>query len=279
MERIFAVIKMKVDSRPYVSAMILTSISIISILVYISGIEKKMMSDYQPVNVVQAAKDIKINSIIKAEDLKIGTYPKRFLFSDNYSDITAISGKRARVNIASGQPIIKNIIMDFDARDGVSDLINEEKRGYVLTLKNKQSLSYISPGDLVDVLTTLSLDNGREKKRATATIVQNIPVISVNNLNIHSILSDESDAKTQAFFSGGHFTKNESEPSIVLEVSPVQAQKIAFATSNGEIALVIRGAYGSGRVEKVDAITANSVIGDYDSLIHINKEFREYRGK
>jgi pilus assembly protein CpaB len=185
------------------------------------------------VKVVVANDEIPFASRISESQLKIMEWPKSNLPASYLSDPKEIVNKISTRVISSGEVINKVQIREHLGGSPLSALIEQNMRAMTVRVNDVVGVSgFILPGNSVDVLATpkpkahYALDPTRSREnqnhQKTYVAVQNVKVLAVDQ---------------DAWFDKDKPTVRKS---VTLQVSPDQAEKLATATAEGTIQLMLR---------------------------------------
>lgn len=183
------------------------------------------------VPVVVAAADIGFGEALTPERLKIADWPAAALPAGSFDRIDALAANESRAAvrpIAAGEIVIASALAGGSARLATAPLLGPDKRAMAVPVSEVSGVSgLIYPGDRVDVLFTRQPE---EAMMYGAVIAQNVRVLAVGtDMNVG---------------------KNAPEivKAITLEVSALQAQKLALAITTGQLSLALRRFEDEGRV-------------------------------
>ena len=177
----------------------------------------------QTVGVVVASGDIPLGSTITAGQVEVAAWPKDRYPKDALSDVKSVAGRVAMREFVRGEPVVE------------SKLVSTEKVGGVLSLKIPPGMrafsvrvdevvgvgGFIVPDARVDVIVTTS-GADREGERISKIVLENIQVLAAGQV------MDQEGSKPTAV------------NTVTLAVSPVEAEKLALASNDGRIQLVLR---------------------------------------
>jgi pilus assembly protein CpaB len=139
----------------------------------------------------------------------------------------SVVGRVTRVAIFKGEPIVPGRLAPMGTGPGLEVKITPGKRAMALRINDVAGISgFIQPNSRVDVMVTLANDAGGQKQQMAKLFMENMRVLSVG----HEIQRDAQGKPINA-------------ATITLEVTPEEAERLAVATSQGSIQLVLRG-YG-----------------------------------
>lgn len=224
----------------------------VMVQVMIGGKEEPVIEEAK-INILVAAKDLKIGQELKDGDIRWQPWPKTSLFPgavrqlDGQPAKEALEGRLAR-NIAKGEPVMKSALLGQSKGNFVSASLEPGMRAMAIEVKAHSMVAgFVGPGDYVDVILTykenvrvadedpniqnaieLNLDN-----TATETILQNVKVLAVDQ----SAERPEED-------------KIKPGKTVTLAVSAQDAERLTLAADVGSLNLVLRGVGDDVYVEK-----------------------------
>lgn len=188
---------------------------------YVKNYESRVLQESKStVNVVIAAKEIRVGTQINASMLTTMEWPKKKVLDAHITDTNAVIGKYVKTNVPKDMPIMAEFLLKKGA--DVSHFVPEKMRAMTLRFSEKNGdIMFVRPGSRVDILATF---NQRGEGSSTRTILQNVQAIAVNG-------------KTQESFDP---KENEIITSVTILVPPSDTQKLALAKSQGVISVVLR---------------------------------------
>jgi pilus assembly protein CpaB len=178
-------------------------------------------------NIVVAKVDIPIGSKIVQEQLAVAQFPRNVTPDGAFPVIDdKLIGRVATVRIAAREPITESRLAPVGAAGGLTSLIPEGYRAMTVKVDDVVGISgFIMPGTLVDVVVVIdppSKDGNQSK--VSKIVLQNIKVLA-NGQNIDKPKNDREAERVKA---------------VTLQVTPEQAEKLALASNEGELQLVMR---------------------------------------
>jgi len=184
-------------------------------------------------NVVIAKVEIPVGSRIIAEQLAVAQFPRSVAPEGTYAKIDEnLIGRVAVVRIGAREPITESRLAPVGAAAGLSSVIPEGYRAMNVRVDDVVGISgFIMPNTLVDVVVVIDPpDNDNNRERVSKIVLQNIKVLA-NGQNLDK-------------------PKNEKEAervrTVTLQVTPEQAEKLALASSEGRLQLVMRNSIDQG---------------------------------
>ncbi len=184
-------------------------------------------------NVVIAKVDIPVGSRIIAEQLSVAQFPRSVAPEGTYAKIDEnLVGRVAVTRIAAREPITESRLAPIGSAAGLSSVIPEGYRAMNVRVDDVVGISgFIMPNTLVDIVVVIDPpDGGNQRERISKIVLQNIKVLA-NGQNLDK-------------------PKNEKEAervkTVTLQVTPEQAEKLALASSEGRLQLVMRNSIDQG---------------------------------
>ncbi len=209
--------------------------------------------------VVVAKNDLYMGLPIEEADLMVtevlpGTAPADLI----YSDLAELIGQTPRERIYAGEFVRFERLARQDAGVGLNAIISPGKRAMTIETDTQSSLGgFLQPGNWVDVIVTIRPDDRTlGAKWVTETILQDVKVLAVGDSLAPRAKEDDSAKKKK---------RSRARPSVTLEVTPEEAQRLALAVSKGDLHLVLRS-----DVDKVQQETDGPLATD--ALLGIKKE-------
>ncbi|MFH1618426.1 MAG: Flp pilus assembly protein CpaB [bacterium] len=200
--------------------------------------EKALAGDYEMGQVLTARFDLPQRTVLKEDLVEVVQIPRKYMAQDVHevrspSDIKLIANLVTAIRIPKGNQITQSALMSLSPDTGLSVKVPPMYRGVILPA-DEAMMSLLKPGDRLDVLVTfdaMMADNRKEK--VTATILQNVLVLGVGgNLGQASAASTRKKGPDMASSEKG---------ALSLALNPQEAQYLALAMKQGEIAMVVRG--------------------------------------
>jgi pilus assembly protein CpaB len=177
-------------------------------------------------NVVIAKTDIEVGERIIAEQLTVAQFPRSVAPDGTYRDVDKLVGRVAVTKISAREPLTESRLAPEGTAAGLSAIIPEGYRAMNVRVDDVVGISgFIMPGTLVDIVVVIEPpDNTQNRERISKIVLQNIKVLA-NGANLDK-------------------PKNEKEAervkTVTLQVTPDQAEKLALASSEGRLQLVMR---------------------------------------
>jgi pilus assembly protein CpaB len=210
--------------------------------------------------VLVATRALPVGTILTADALRFQPWPQDLVKPDQYytegrADLSALAGSVVRVAVTAGAPVTKGALVDPQDRGFLAAALGAGMRAVTVPLSADQGVAgFVFPGDRVDLLLTLTLEdeeNNNAKLYTTETIVRNLRVLAVDQ---RSTPTDENGASTPALYA-----------TVTLEATPRIAESIAVARTTGTVSLALRSiADTQGELEEAIASGALSVPRDGD---------------
>jgi len=212
-----------------VGALIFGVLAAVSVSRYLSSAQAYTKN----LNKIAVAKvAIPIGSKIIPEQIMVVQFPKESTPDGAFESPEKLAGRVAVTNIAAREPITESRLAPEGTAAGLSAIIPEGYRAMTVKVDDAAGISgFIMPGTMVDVVVVIDPREGSGMQDPISKIVlQNIKVLA-NGQNIDKP-KDEREAN--------------SVKAVTLQVTPEQAEKLALASSEGKLQLVMRSQIDQG---------------------------------
>lgn len=175
---------------------------------------------------------IPVGTKIIPEQVMMVQFPKESTPDGTFDNAEKLTGRVAIANIAAREPITESRLAPEGTAGGLSAVIPEGYRAMTVKVDDVVGISgFIMPGTLVDVVVVIDpADHAGMQDPISKIVLQNIKVLA-NGQNI-----DKPDNQREA----------NSVKAITLQVTPEQAEKLALASSEGKLQLVMRNSVDQG---------------------------------
>ena len=184
-------------------------------------------------SVVVAKVDIPLGTTIVAEQLSSVKFPSGAAPDGVFDTAAKLVGRVAVVNIAAREPITDFKLAPEGSAGGLSAVIPEGYRAMTVKVDDVIGVSgFLQPGAMVDVLTVIDPDPSK-RDPISKIVLQNVKVLA-NGQNIDKPKNDREAEAVRA---------------VTLQVTPEQAEKLALASSEGKLRLVMRNVIDQGDEE------------------------------
>jgi pilus assembly protein CpaB len=166
--------------------------------------------------------DLEIGRVISEEDLTVKMWPLELAPEGSFSELENLVGRVVRTEILAGEPIIERKLAPEGSIGGLSGRIPVGKVAMTVGVNVVSGVSgFIVPGCRVDVIVTTSTNYSKESAK-TKIILQNVEVIAIDQ-------ETERDSNSPL-----------SVQAVTLVVTPDEAEKLALASTEGKLQLILR---------------------------------------
>jgi pilus assembly protein CpaB len=206
-----------------VGALVFGLLAAVSVSRYLSS-NQALAKSLNKVAVAKVA--IPLGTKIIPEQIMLVQFPKESMPDGTFDNLEKLAGRVAVVNIAAREPITESRLASHGTAAGLSAVIPEGYRAMTVKVDDVVGISgFIMPGTLVDVVVVITPEESTNGRGPISKIVlQNIKVLA-NGQNIDKP-ENERDAN--------------SVKAVTLQVTPEEAEKLALASSEGRLQLVMR---------------------------------------
>jgi pilus assembly protein CpaB len=177
-------------------------------------------------SIVVAKVDIPIGAKIIPEQLMVVQFPRESIPDGTFDNPQKLIGRVAVQNIGAREPLTDSRLAPEGSAAGLSAVIPEGYRAMTVKVDDVVGISgFVQPGTLVDVVVVIKPeDETAEKGPVSKIVLQNIKVLA-NGQNIDKPKDDREANSVKA---------------VTLQVTPEQAEKLALASTEGKLQLVMR---------------------------------------
>jgi len=203
-------------------------------------------------NVVVAKVEIPLGSRIIAEQLTVAQFPRNIIPEGAIMKIDdKLIGRVAVTTIAPREPLTESRLAPVGAAGGLSSVIPEGYRAMTVKVDDVVGISgFIQPGTLVDIVVVIDPpEQSTKQEKISKIVLQNIKVLA-NGQNLDKPKNDREAERVKA---------------ITLQVTPEQAEKLALATSEGKLQLVMRN-FGDQNDERTPGANKTSLLSGERAL-------------
>jgi pilus assembly protein CpaB len=175
---------------------------------------------------------IPVGTKIIPEQVILVQFPKESTPDGAFESVDKLAGRVAITNIAPREPITEARLAPEGTAGGLSAVIPEGYRAMTVKVDDVVGISgFIMPGTLVDVVVVIDpAEKAGMQDPISKIVLQNIKVLA-NGQNIDKP-QDQREAN--------------SVKAVTLLVTPEQAEKLALASSEGKLQLVMRNSIDQG---------------------------------
>lgn len=194
---------------------------------YITAMEQSLdTTEY--VNIVVATKALPAKTVIDSSMVSTKKIPKEYMHPQEITDSKQVVGNFLRVPITEGQSFYKeHLLKPGETKDGLAFIVPKGKRALTIPVDEVSGIAgLIKPGDRVDVITTIAID----EDPYTIIAVQDIPVLAVGK---------EMDRKNDV--------KEINASTITVAVNYDEAKPLMMASQRGAIRLMLRSPLDGGK--------------------------------
>jgi len=222
-------------SNTYISVTsgVLAAIMVFAFLTYSRASDRRLLASQvaavkDPVKVVVAARNLNKGKLIGREDVELALIPKAYLTAGAISDKSQVIGRESVSEIFKKEPISSKRISGSSSRRA-STIISKGKVALAIGTDEIAGVADgIRPGDKVNVFVTDA------EKEETRLLYAAVPVVGIGG--IYPFSSNEKDDEKEGALSTVAGT------TVVLEVSPKEAEALTEASEKGKVRLALNAA-------------------------------------
>ncbi len=174
--------------------------------------------------VVVAAKEIGVATTLRADQLSVVQWPQDRSPKGGFVRLEDLAGRVAVLPMGAGEPILEPKLAPQGTPAGMTALVSPGKRAMTVKVDEASGVAgFVVPNNRVDVV--VSINRGEFSKDPFARVVlENLRVLGTGQ----KIIEKQPDGKPQVV------------PTVTLEVNPVEGERLALASQEGHLSLVLR---------------------------------------
>lgn len=230
----------------------------------VNGYQKALEAARRPaetLEVVAAARDIGPGEVLNDTDLVTTRVAMDGVTSDQYfRTADELLGATVSDRVLAGEPIRRQRL---DSGEGLDDATLEPgTRAVTLRVDRAAGVGgLVEPGAYVDVIVTIRPDeNALDAKWVTETILQAVRVLAVGDSAVASVRPGTTAAQASAARKDDTMARYR-ELYATLEVEPEEAEKLAMATTRGDVYLSLRPRNDFDLLENNRPLVTNALVG------------------
>ncbi len=212
------------------------------------------------VDVVVATRELFVGLPITDMDVAVKSFPPEIVPADVvFSSVENVLGRTPKERILPNEFVRNERLALADVGRGLNAIIESGTRAMSIFVNTESSVAgFIEPGNFVDVIVTIRPDDAAQKSWTTETLLQNVEVLAVGDSLTRPRSAAESTNTSKKTRKGSGTAR--AKPTVTLEVTPEEAQKLALATAKGDVHLALRSNIDSV-VLPTKRMTARDIIG------------------
>lgn len=193
--------------------------------------------------VVVAAQDISEGQVIDRPMLSIVQWPVGTVPVGAFGTLDSVVTRVARIPVFKGEAFVPGRLAPTGTGAGIEVKITPGKRAMGIRVSDVSGVSgLLQPNSRVDVLVAIRDETGQTNKQVAKLFMENMRVLSVGSEIQRGPDGRAVNATTAS-----------------LEVTPEEAERLAIASAQGQIQLVLRG-YGDPDSVKTPGATSEDVL-------------------
>jgi pilus assembly protein CpaB len=186
---------------------------------------QKAVTRTETIPVLVAAKGIVAGSVLTKDLLKVVDWPRNNLVAGAITETGKIDGRVVRYPLVAGEVILEGKLAPVGTLGGMAGIIENDRRAVTVKVDEASGVAgFIMPGNRVDVMLTMDKNEFTDDP-ITKMVLQNLLVLGIGQ-----------DLETQK-----NGEKPKVVPTVTMEVSPEEGERLALAAKEGHITLALRG--------------------------------------
>lgn len=200
----------------------------------------------QPQRIVVAAADIPIGTTITQPQLRETTWPKDSIPPGSAQQTGAVAGRVAIRPITKGDAVTEQKLKPKAGAPGsgfMTYVVPQGHRAVTVAVNEVAGVAgFLTPNDRVDVVITTQRP-GNDKENISKIILENISILATGQV------TDQKEGKPVVV------------PTVTLDLSPSDAEKLVLSASKGSLQLLLRNITDSSPTDSKGATIAKVLFG------------------
>jgi pilus assembly protein CpaB len=198
--------------------------------------------------VVVALQDVAEGRSIEPTSVTVAQWPVGTVPAGAFTSVDSVVGRVTRIDVFKGEVIVPGRLAPNGTGPGLQVKITPGKRAMTVRIDDVAGISgMIQPNSRVDVMVTIRDNEKTGGQQVSKLFMSNMRVLSVGTIS--QVSSDNRPI---------------SAPTATIEVTPVEAERLAIAQGEGRIQLVLRG-YGDPDSIKTEGAKSADVLAQLRS--------------
>ncbi len=212
-------------------------------------------------DVVIAIRDLYMGLPITAEDVTVRQFAPEMIPRDyTFAQLTDVLGRTPRERILANEAVREERLARPDAGVGLNAIVTPGKRAMTIPTNTETAIAgLLQAGNYIDIIVTIAPEDTTMAgaKWITDTILQGIKVLAVGS-------TLDGDAGTVEPEKGKARSSNQTrglKPSITLELTPEESERLAQAVTRGDIHVVLRSDIDILQTTSNGPVTTDDLVG------------------
>lgn len=191
--------------------------------------------------IVVAAADLPIGTKLNATHLKLVSWPKESMPPGSFPDNNAVVDRIVIQKLSAGDAVTEQKLLPKDIKAGagmMTYIVPEGHRAVTVAVNEVAGVAgFLSPNNRVDIVVTTQIP-GRTAENISKIILQDVPILATGQ-----IATEPKEGKPMVV------------PTVTLDLTPEDAEKLILASSKGSLQLLLRNV-----IDKAPADTKGATI-------------------
>ena len=204
--------------------------------------------------IVVAAADIPIGTKLDVTQLKMMSWPKESIPPGSFADSRPVAGRVAVRHLSPGDAITEQKLMPKEGTPGagvMTYIVPQGHRAVTVGVNEVAGVAgFLSPQNRVDVILTTLIPGSTTGQNISKIVLQNVPILATGQV------TEQKEGKPVI------------APTVTLDLTPEDAEKLVLASSRGSLQLLLRNVIDTATVEAKGA-TISKVLGGLEQTPNV----------
>ena len=225
-----------------VLAVLVAAVAAYALYTYLRGQEQKLTEAVATDRIVIATVEIPMGTTINMTQVKTADWPKANMPQGAYPASDQVIGRTSTQTFLPGDAITDTKLMPKEGPVGIMTYkIPEGHRAMTVGVDQVAGVAgFLNPGNIVDVVLIAAPPGSNQQ--IGKIVLQNVPILAIGQI------VEQKEGKPVVV------------PTVTVDVTPEDAEKLAIASTQGRLQLVLRR-LGDKEIAKTTGTTVSRVIG------------------
>lgn len=222
-------------------AVLVAAIAAYALYTYLKGQEQKLTEAVATERIVVAAVEIPVGTSINMTQVRTSEWPKANRPQGAFPSTDQVIGRTSIQTLLPGDAVTETKLMPKEGPVGIMTYkIPEGHRAMTVAVDQVAGVAgFITPGNIVDVVLTANPPGASQQ--ISKIVLQNVPVLAIGQI------VEQKEGNPVVV------------PTVTVDVTPDEAEKLAIASTQGRLQLVLRR-LGDKEIAKTTGATVTKVM-------------------
>lgn len=233
----------------------------LALLMQYSCVKKErsaLLYDAEPLSTLVATVNIPKNVKLDETMVKVVQVPRTWRQPGALEKVEEILGQISASPIQKDEQVLLTKLVSLEDA-GLAFKVPKKKRGIAVAINEVNSVGgHVKPGNYVDILGSFDFGSGEKADLRTVTLFQNVLVLAVGD-----DLGQSNPQSLNEAAAADQYVKatSRNNGTIVVSLTPLDAQKVTLAQEMGSLSLTLRSLWEEQKFVELEKTSIHTAIG------------------